>query len=70
MAQKNLGFCPQNDYLPDYMTVNECLKLFARLKGLTAQDSSRSIQNIMSLFKLKEHQNKLVKNLRYVYLLN
>ena len=28
-ARQNLGYCPQFDYLPDYLTVSETLKLFA-----------------------------------------
>ena len=64
VAQKDFGFCPQNDYLPEYLNVNECLYLFARLKGLYFDKANKSINDIMKLFKLTEHKNKLIKNLR------
>jgi ABC-type multidrug transport system ATPase subunit len=64
VAQKNIGFCPQNDYLPEYLNVSECLHLFARLKGLYFDTAKKSIDDIMKLFKLTEHKSKLVKNLR------
>ena len=64
IAQRNIGFCPQNDYLPEYLNVFECLHLFARLKGLYFEAAKKSIDDIMKLFKLTEHKSKLVKNLR------
>uniref|UniRef100_A0A0X3Q9D7 ABC transporter domain-containing protein n=1 Tax=Schistocephalus solidus TaxID=70667 RepID=A0A0X3Q9D7_SCHSO len=37
-AQHSIGYCPQFDALPDYLTVNETLLLFGRLRGLQGTD--------------------------------
>uniref|UniRef100_A0A183SG01 ABC transporter domain-containing protein n=1 Tax=Schistocephalus solidus TaxID=70667 RepID=A0A183SG01_SCHSO len=38
LAQHSIGYCPQFDALPDYLTVNETLLLFGRLRGLQGTD--------------------------------
>lgn len=62
-ARQNLGYCPQFDYLPDYLTVNECLKLFAKLKGIPKLYLLGVIKDLISVFMLHEFKNKIIKNL-------
>lgn len=38
LAQHSIGYCPQFDALPDYLTVSETLLLFGRLRGLQGTD--------------------------------
>lgn len=63
-AIKSLGFCPQFDYLPEFLTVEQSLRLFAKLRGLRGTDIDASIQDFMDAFKLNEFRDKLVQNLR------
>ena len=63
-ATQNLGYCPQNDYLPSYMTVQETLNLFAKLRGIRSRKMiNLNVETIISLFKLNEFSNVLVDNL-------
>ncbi len=62
-ARQNLGYCPQFDYLPDYLTVRECLRLFARLKGIAGQQVDPVIGDLLSVFVLHEFSGKIIKNL-------
>ena len=63
-ARRNLGFCPQYDYLPEYLTVEQSLKLFARLRGLETNFISSTVNDMIKVFKLEEFRNKLVQDLR------
>ena len=63
-AIKSLGFCPQFDYLPEFLTVEQSLRLFAKLRGLRGSDIDVIIKDFMDAFKLNEFHNKLVQNLR------
>ena len=72
-AIRNLGFCPQYDYLPEYLTVKQTLKLFSNLRGLEDYLISTIVNEMINVFKLNEFSNKLVQNLRYyekIFILN
>lgn len=64
-ACHNLAFCPQFDYLPDYLTVGETLNLFAGLRGLARLDAKQCeqhkacIDSLLNLFKINEFKNQL-----------
>ncbi len=60
----NMGFCPQSDYLPDYMTVKEILQMYANLRGLHTTEIDKVVRELMLIFKLDEFENKLSMNLR------
>jgi ABC-type multidrug transport system ATPase subunit len=64
-AISNLGFCPQNDYLPEYLTVKQTLNLFSSLRGLENNLISTVVEEMINVFKLNEFSDKLVQNLRY-----
>ena len=64
-ARRNLGFCPQYDYLPEFLTVEETLMLFARLRGLDLKLISETVKEMINIFKLNEFSNKYVQNLRF-----
>lgn len=63
-ARQNLGYCPQFDYLPEYLSVRETLMLFAQLKGIPRLQMSAAISDLIRVFMLYEFRDKLVKNLR------
>jgi ATP-binding cassette subfamily A (ABC1) protein 3 len=63
-ARQNLGYCPQFDYLPEYLSVRETLVLFAQLKGIPTIQMSAAIADLIRVFMLHELRDKLVKNLR------
>lgn len=60
-----LGFCPQADYLPDFLTVSEVLYLYANLRGIAPDQQEKVVEEFIMIFKLSEHRNKLTENLRY-----
>ena len=63
-AIKSLGFCPQFEYLPEFLTVEESLELFANLRGLETHKIRNVVNEFMNAFKLNEFKNKLVQTLR------
>lgn len=63
-ARKKLGFCPQFDYLSEYLTVEQTLILFCQLKGILDKNVQSIIDEFMVVFKLTELKDKIVQNLR------
>ena len=63
LAKSSLGYCPQFDRLPDYMTVKETLYLYARLRGIESMRVEFVCRNMISLFQLNEFEHVLVQNL-------
>ena len=63
-ARNNIGYCPQFSHLPEFLTVLECLELFADLKGLDRYTTPFILSDLIELFKLNELTFKLVQNLR------
>jgi ABC-type multidrug transport system ATPase subunit len=64
-AIKSLGFCPQFDYLPEFLTVKQSLQLFLNLRGVKGNAAKMVLKEFMNAFKLNEFENKLVQNLRF-----
>ena len=62
-ARRSLSFCPQFDYLPNYLTVKDTLLFFAGLRGLEIKTIDSVIEDLLQIFKLDEFRNKLVQNL-------
>lgn len=61
LARKNLGYCPQFDKLPEYLTVNETLTLFSKLRG--SYSTEKIVDDMLNVFQLTEFENSLVQNL-------
>lgn len=68
-AIRSLGYCPQFDYLPEYLTAREALELYASLRGLKKNVARTIIDDFINAFKLNEFQKKLVQNLRFSFYL-
>jgi len=66
-AIKSLGFCPQFDYLPEFLTVKQSLELFLNLRGVKSSVAKMVLKEFMNAFKLNEFANKLVQNLRLIF---
>ena len=64
-ATKSLGYCPQFDSLAEYLSVEQCLQLFANLRGVRRDKVDVVVREFISLFKLDEYRHKLVQNLRW-----
>ena len=62
-ARRNLGFCPQFDVLPEYLTVRNTFDLVAGLRGLERSSVAKSIDELIKVFKLNEFNDKLVQKL-------
>jgi ATP-binding cassette subfamily A (ABC1) protein 3 len=69
LARKHLGYCPQFDCLPFYLTVRETIQLFAELRGIDKTISKRLTDDMLFIFQLKEFRNTLVQNLRFLFAL-
>ncbi len=62
-ALRNLGFCPQFDILPEYLTVIQTFELIARLRGIKKEPRQTIIDSLINVFRLKEFKDKLVQDL-------
>ena len=63
-ARMSLGYCPQFDSLPEYLTVNETLSLYAELRGIEPKKAKSVTFEMLETFRLNEFKNVLVQNLR------
>jgi ABC-type multidrug transport system ATPase subunit len=62
-VRRNIGFCPQFDYLPEYLTVEQTFRLYAKLRGVKNSKISQLVGDFVNVFKLNEFSDKLVQNL-------
>jgi ABC-type multidrug transport system ATPase subunit len=62
-AIRSLGYCPQFDHLPEFLTVRETLELFANLRNVNKLSIEGVVNEYLNIFKLYEFKNKLVQNL-------
>lgn len=62
-ARQNLSFCPQFDYLPEYLTVQETFQLFAGLRAIEKTASKKCLTELLTVFKLNEFSDKFVQKL-------
>lgn len=60
---KNIGVCPQFDLLWEELTVEEHLLFYLRLKGCSAYDEYKKVEDAVSLVKLTEDRYKKVRQL-------
>ena len=63
-ARQNLGYCPQFDRLVEYLTVEETLKMFSRLRGIEPALADKISKDMLDIFQLQEFKGTLVQNLR------
>ena len=66
-VRRDMSFCPQFDYLPEFLTVEDTFKLFAGLKGLEFKTIVKVIGDIISIFKLDEFRDKYVRTYNMNY---
>lgn len=59
--QKNIGYCPQFDALINNLTGREMLYLFARLRGVPAQNLDRDVSNLILMVGLEDHAERRVE---------
>nr|CCA21236.1 ATPbinding Cassette (ABC) Superfamily putative [Albugo laibachii Nc14] len=62
-ARSILGYCPQFDALHEYLTVEEQLELYARLKGVSESMLPIIIREKISQFRLEVYRSKLTRDL-------
>jgi ABC-type multidrug transport system ATPase subunit len=63
-ARESLGYCPQFDSLPEFLTINETLRLYAELRGIEPDEAKSVTFEMLDMFRLNEFKNILVQNLR------
>jgi len=52
------GICSQSNTLWDYVTVEQHLKVYARFKGISGEESQQVIQYLLKALQLEEHAQK------------
>lgn len=57
-ARRHIGFCPQFDALLEYLTVQEHLELYARIKGVPDYQIDHVVMEKLEEFDLLKHANK------------
>lgn len=61
--RRNLGICPQFDILFDFLTVEEHIWFYCRLKGIERYKIQKEIDQIIELVDLKKKRNKQAQTL-------
>lgn len=59
-VRRDMSFCPQFDYLPEYLTVQDVFLLFSAIRGLERKTIKNVINDLISIFKLDEFRDKYV----------
>lgn len=59
-----IGYCPQFDAIFDYMTVNENLEFYAKIKGIGYSFIPNIIDSLISELKLSRYKHDISGNLR------
>jgi ABC-type multidrug transport system ATPase subunit len=62
-ARWHLGYCPQFDALPDKLTVNETLALYARIRGVPAKQVWPTVKSTVQRMCLEAHQHNTCEHL-------
>ncbi|XP_073463290.1 cholesterol transporter ABCA5-like isoform X2 [Aquarana catesbeiana] len=58
-----LGYCPQHNPLWPNLTVKEHLEIYAAVKGMNKEDTSRAIKRVSEALEMKDHLNKPARKL-------
>jgi ABC-2 type transport system ATP-binding protein len=66
-AKRCIGYLPEQPPLYMDMTPLEYLDFAAELKGLTGEDASASVEKVITLTKIDDVKNRLIKNLSKGY---
>jgi len=62
-ARQNLGYCPQFDALLEYMTPEEHLNMFARIRGIPIKQIKQEVDRLLVAMSLVPYRNKIAKDL-------
>jgi ABC-2 type transport system ATP-binding protein len=57
---RRIGFCPESDALPDWLTGNEFAGLMLRLMGFTGAEVPRRTKRVLDLLRLQEAGQKRI----------
>ena len=57
-AASQLGYCPQVDPLLDFMTAEETLRLFARLKGVRKVDVDTAVKEVLQRVTITKEMSR------------
>ncbi|KAG3268592.1 ATP-binding cassette sub-family A member 8, transcript variant X1 [Ictidomys tridecemlineatus] len=60
---KITGICPQSNVQFDFLTVEENLRLFAKIRGILPQEVEQEIQRVLLELEIQNIQNVLAQNL-------
>ena len=63
MARRLIGYCPQFDALHDFLTVEEHLELYAKIKGVDNRHVTRVVNDKIRQLDLEQFRKKLSKGL-------
>ena len=60
---RRLGYCPQQDCSMDFLTVQDCLYLLARIRGVASSRIKSLVDTMSSLFLLDPFRNNYIHQL-------
>ncbi|ESO87425.1 hypothetical protein LOTGIDRAFT_127778, partial [Lottia gigantea] len=58
---KNIGYCPQYGGLDEFLSAEELLLFYARVKGYTGSNATSMVQDLIDKFKLNRYAKKAIK---------
>jgi len=60
-ARQNMGYCPQFDALSELLTGRETLMLFARLRGIKPEHSTKIVNKLIDNMQLTQYADKTTR---------
>lgn len=64
-VRKRIGYCPQYDALPEFLTGREVLVLYARIRGVPESHIAAICTALAKLFYFHLHTDKKLKHYRF-----
>jgi ABC-2 type transport system ATP-binding protein len=61
IARQRIGYLPEQTYYYKFLTAEEILRFYARIFGLSAEETTRRIDGVLKLVELEAARRRLIK---------